>query len=165
MFKHAPGLPTTAHGPASGAEGSVWAPRLGPCCSFHTQFFPNPTLNMQASPPTQGVSCPPWMASSPDSSTNHSSPPRTSLTIFCLLVSVRPFSPARAAVPGSWSSVQQPPCVCAARGPLWLPQPCPLSRLCQPHPHFFSQVLSSLPSSSSQCLQEAPTLASGHLRK
>ena len=90
------------------------------------------------------------------------SPPRTSLTIFCLLVSVRPFSPARAAVPGSWSSVQQPPCVCAARGPLWLPQPCPLSRLCQPHPHFFSQVLSSLPSSSSQCLQEAPTLASGH---
>ena len=116
---------------------------------------------MQASPPTQGISCPPWTASSPDSSTNHSSPPRTSLTIFRLLISVRPFSPARAAVPGPWSSVQQPPCVCAARGPSWLPQPCPRSRLCQPHPNFFSQVLSSLPSSS-QCLHEAPTLASGH---
>lgn len=56
---HPQALPTTAHGPTSGAEGSVWVLWPGPCCSFHTQFFPNSTLNVQTSPPTQGISCPP----------------------------------------------------------------------------------------------------------
>lgn len=111
---HPQALPTTAHGPASGAEGSVWVLWPGPCCSFHTQFFPNSTLNVQTSPPTQGISCPPWTAFSPDSSTNHSSPPY-------LLVSVRPFSSTRAAVPGLRASVPQPPCICIARGLSWLP--------------------------------------------
>lgn len=77
-------------------------------------------------------------------------------------VSVRPFPPTKAAVPGLRASVPWPPCICVARGRSWLPWPCPpFSALLAPRPHFFSQVLSSLPSSS-RYLHKAPTLAPGH---
>lgn len=126
------GHPRPCPQPALWSRGFCRHHGLGRAVHFHTQFFPNPTLNMQASP-TQGVSCPPWTASLQTSApTTAPHPARLWPSSVCL--SLCAVLSGQSSCPGAVLNPAAGLCVCAAPGPRGCHSPVPALGCASPAP-------------------------------